>query len=365
MVYFLMVIAIPVIVALGAKLYWPHHITWQELGISLLISAAIGGAVVAAGYHRDFADTEVISGQVTGKAKVRVSCSHSYQCYCYTTCSGYGKSRSCSRHCSTCYEHSNDWDWDVFTNIGTMTIDRVDRRGSNEPHRWSIVMNGDPVARPHYYKNWIKGSPESLFHAMDVYGLEKTIPAYPKFYDYYKIDRVIPTGGMKIPELRQWNDDLSAIMRELGPKKQANVIVIFTKKDRMFVEALRTKWLGGKKNDVILIVGSKNYPKIDWVDVVSWTDSFIFKVKLRDEIRDLKNIDRNAFMTTIRKNVNTFYVRKPIKDFEYLEDAIKPPVWVLILGFILSLLTSIGMSWYTYVNEIGSVRYRHYNRYKR
>ena len=41
------------------------------------------------------------------------------------------------------------------------------------------------------------------------------------------------------------------------------------------------------KNDVVVVMGTPSYPRIDWVQVLSWTDVELFKVQLRDELMDL------------------------------------------------------------------------------
>lgn len=356
----LLILFIPIVVAIVSKMIWHHQITFKELGASLLATIFIGSIVVAAGYYRDTADFEIISGTVLAKEKDRVSCEHSYSCNCYTTCSGSGKTRSCSTRCQTCYEHWFDYDWVVHTNIGRINIDRVNRQGTEMPPRWDAVVIGEPFSRYGFYTNWVKGAPESLFHATNVLGFEKLIPQYPRVYDYYRIDRAITTGKIKVPDLKRWSQDISIMSRELGPKKQANLIVIFVDThDRRYVEAFKSHWLGGKKNDVVLLIGAPEYPKIAWTEVVSWTDQQLFKIQLRDAVMDLGTVDRVKVLSAAKSTIMSSYVRKPASDFKYLEDTIEPPLWVMVTAFILSLITSIGMTILAHRSDMFGDNYRY------
>lgn len=351
MEYFLMIIAVPVAFAIGMKFFFHKDITVKELLITLAISTVIGGLVVAAGYHRSVGDVEIISGYVTGKERVKVSCEHSYSCNCYTSCSGSGNTRSCSTHCQTCYEHWHDFDWNVKSTIGTFTIDRIDRQGEDMPPRWESVKAYEPVAREAFYENWIKAAPDSLFHALDVKGHEKFIPNYPETFDYYRINRLV-ANGVKFPDAKLWNQELEYMLRALGAKKQVNVVIVATNRSESFADALNAKWLGGKKNDVLIVVGSKKYPEMDWVRVISWTDSQIFKVALRDDLQKIGKLDRTEWMKAISSNINTYYVRKPMADFDYLKDAVEPPTWSLLLAFILAMASSIGLTIFMKKNDI-------------
>lgn len=155
----------------GFNLLWPllmqfffaKTIATGEMFATIGLVLVLGFSSWAIGNHLDKLDTEIISGQVEGKKQVKVSCSHSYKCHCYTTCSG-GKTRTCTQHCSTCYDHPYDFDWDVYTTIGEFEINRVDRQGTTEPPRWTQIKVADPVAREHSYVNYIKVAPDSLFN---------------------------------------------------------------------------------------------------------------------------------------------------------------------------------------------------------
>lgn len=332
-----------------AKLIFKHELTVPEIGANI----AAGVIVVVIGYfggsYHQMRDIEIINGQVVGKESKKVSCEHSYSCNCRQSCSGSGESTSCTTTCDTCYEHDYDVNWLLSTTLGTIKISRVNRQGTKEPPRYTRAQKGDPVALRHAYENYIKAAPDSLFNTAVERGalakFEGRIPAYPnKVYDYHYVDRVLAVG-LTVPELKEWNQELALRLRSLGPAKQVNVAIVFVNEsDPAFATALRAAWLGGKKNDVIVVAGTPAYPAVEWVRVLSWTDKEVFKVELRDELFFQKMVDRKNMLDTIEKHVATTFTRKSMKDFAYLKDEISPPTWMLIVLFLLSAISSVGIS---------------------
>lgn len=361
-----LLLVFPLLWPIVAKHIWKHEITLVELALNVVIGALVVSAGWALGKYAQAHDIEILNGQVTGKYSQRVSCEHSYSCRCRESCSGTGKNRSCSQVCDTCYDHDYDIDWNLKTSLGDIEIERVNRQGTIEPPRYSRAASGDPVAQSHAYQNYIKAAPDSLFNALsEKQALQRfvdQVPAYPdKVYDYHYVDRVL-TAGVAVPDLAAWRQDLANALRVLGPAKQANVVVLFSKEsDPQFASAVNAKWLGGKKNDVVVVLGTPQYPEISWVRVLSWTDKEVFKVQLRDALLDLKTVERGAVLSTITGHIEKGFVRRPMEDFAYLKHQIEPPGWVVALLVALSVVTSVGASGYLSRNEFstaGSRRYR-------
>lgn len=347
---------LPILVTAIIKWRLGKRFDWQVFAVSASAGTIISIATYALGMASQTVDYEVLNGQVVSKTRDQVSCEHSYQCHCHPvrSCSGSGKSRSCSSstECDTCYEHPFDVDWEVHSNIGGWNIDRIDRQGLREPPRWSVVKNGDPVSRTHMFTNYVKAVPESLYHLNVTHTFDNMIPAYPNnVYDYYKLDRALSIG-VPVPDLKDWSNDISNILRTLGPAKQANIIVLFVKTaDESYIHALEGAWLGGKKNDIIVVIGTTQYPKIDWVGISSWTDKAMLKVQLRDDIMSLQTIDRAKIIQAIQTDTMKLFERKQMADFEYLKYEIQPPDWVLTLAIILGILIPVVIAVVIYRNN--------------
>jgi hypothetical protein len=302
------------------------------------------------GYSNKIIDQEIYNGEVTGKEKIRVSCEHSYSCNCRESCSGSGSNRSCSTTCDTCYEHSYDVDWRVKTTVKEFNIQRIDRQGTQEPPRWTKVTIGQPTAFVYKFTNYIMGVDASLFNFNNNVNtsLDKYVPAYPlNVYDYHYLDRVLPVNipANQIKDLDKWNYQLALKLRKLGPQKQCNIIIMLVKlDDPNFEYNVKKMWLGGKKNDIIVMLGIPNYPEteISWVRILSWTDREDFKVNLRDALFDLKNLEMNSVLNVIEEHVSKNFVRKRMRDFEYLKYEIQLSDELYIFGILIGpLLISI------------------------
>ena len=350
--WFWLVLIVPFLTPFIMKLAFPKQISWLEMGVQFFIVSGIVAAIFAGGRYSETHDREVWNGQVVDKKRVEVSCEHSYDCNCYTSCSGSGSNRSCTEYCSTCYDHSFDVDWRIYTNLArNFNVYRVDRQGLETPPDWTKIEIGDPVSEVHSYVNWVKGAPDSLFSFTEIPA--ENLPEYPlRVYDYIKLDRVLVAGDISIPDLNQWNKDLAEELIWIGPNKQANIIIVFTDDvTPMFADALRSKWLGGKKNDIVIVVGISSWPAISWVKAFSWSKNDMVNVVLRDKLLDLEEVERDKFIEIVRLTVFEDYIRRPMKEFEYLKDDIEPPTWLIVLCLVLGIGGSIGVSFVFYKHD--------------
>lgn len=357
MAYLALLLLFPMIWPFIAKAIWKHEITLIELSTNIVVVVLAVLAAWYGGTYAQSADVEILNGRVTGKDSEHVSCEHSYSCNCREVCSGSGQNRSCSTQCDTCYEHPYDIDWTLRTSVEDIEVPRVDRRGTEEPPRWTSAKAGDPVAVTHTHTNYIKGAPDSLFSAVAEQSalarFGKDVPAYPSaVYDLHYVNRVL-AAGVSIPDIEAWNSDLASRLRLLGPAKQANWVVLITSNpSQAYADAVRVKWLGGKKNDVVVVLGAPEYPKLSWVRVLSWTDKELFKVELRDDLLALNVVDRERVLGTLERHTTSSFVRKQMRDFEYLSSEILPPTWLIVLIAIGGALCSVGLSIHLSTNHI-------------
>lgn len=348
-IYLLMVLAIPVLISMIGMLSSRGRITLKEFGIL----EAVMVIVVAVGYgisrYTSTQDTEVWSGRIVEKERDRVSCEHSYDCNPHPcNCDDKGNCDTCY---DTCYDHSYDYDWVLFTsNKERIEIDRVDRQGVNTPKRWADAYVGEPTAEAHDFENFIKANPSTILRrtaAVDQFKKEM-IPKYPdKIYDYYRCNRFIPIG-LSVPDAKQWNSNLDKINADLGAKKKMNVVVIVASTaDMAYTYAIEEAWIGGKKNDFIIVIGAPNYPKIDWVSSVSWTIAEDLKVELRDAILKVGTMEkRDELCQLIRQMTDQKFVHRHMDDFEYLMASVQPGPFTTLFLFTLAFSLSVGLTIY-------------------
>lgn len=355
---------IPTFVALGFLYFGGKALTFKEFLTQMAVQVVLMTCVAYGVSCQNTHDTEILNGRVTRKVRDEVSCRHSYQCNCYQSCSSDSKgNQSCTTICQTCYEHSYDVDWDVHTSIGAVIgIDTVDRQGLIEPPRWTKVVIGEPVAVSHGYTNYIKGSPDTLFRHQgltDKY--EKSLPGYPGgIYDYYRLDRLVSVG-LTLDDAKLWNADLSELNATLGAAKQVNAVVVVVKNaPAEYFYALEQSWIGGKKNDVVLVISVDDQLKMQWVEVMAWTDNKLFQVELRDEVYgNGQTLNRTSVIKSLTHYISTAYKRKPMKDFEYLSGLIKPTPGQWIFSMIFGIILSVGLGIFFLKNDVYNEEYEY------
>lgn len=313
--------------------------------------------IIGVGYYlalcNKTSDTELWNGTVASKEHVNSSCCHSYPCNCREECTSSGKSESCSMHCDTCYLHSYDWTWiATSSNDENLYSNRCNAPGSSPPSAWLSIKIGDPTAVEHEYTNYIKGNPDTIMRrsgAADRF--VKELPKYPEVYNYYQADRFI-TIGVHPNNHAELNQKLSEINGRLGHDKQVNIIVILvTEADSRYLEALRDAWLGGKKNDFIVVVGVPQYPEIAWAGVLSWSRNEDLKVEVRNKLLDMRTLDISAALDMIGDEVRDHFIRRPMADFEYLKDTVEPSTAALWILMIIGILVSAVLQVYFWAED--------------
>jgi hypothetical protein len=230
----------------------------------------------------------------------------------------------------------------------------VDRQGLNEPPRWTAIQPGEAYSETRSFVNYVKAAPDTLFRHQGLTEKYKgALPEYPQnIYDYYHLNRFVPVG-VSVPDTAQWNKDLMELNADLGSKKQVNILTVVAKNQpEDYFYALEQEWIGGKKNDVVLVISVDDANKIQWVDTMAWTDNKIFQVALRDAIMGVGILNREQIMGTLRSNVEANFVRKPMKDFEYLSRTVKPTQGEWIFAMVLGFLVSVGLSIFLEMNDI-------------
>ena len=336
---------LPIAWVLISKVIFHKDISVTEMAWSIGIPCVAIIVVVLFATLGKTIDIEIRNGQITEKYSKRVSCSHSYPCRCRQVCSGTGKNRSCYQKCDTCYRHSYDVSWIAESTVGDFYINRIDSQGLKEPPRWSKVEVGEPASKEYSFTNYIKASPNSLFNFKADGSMP--VPNYVSVYDYYRINRIVNLSKYSIPDLHVFNEKLNLMLRELGPAKQVNIIVIITDFDRKYKNHLESAWLGAKKNDVVIIYGIDSNRQITWADSFSFAKSVgnhEFHIMLRNELEAVLDFqDLNQHTSIISNLLSKKFVRVQMSDFEYLKEEIMPSdavLWILVIVLTIFLIAA-------------------------
>jgi hypothetical protein len=360
---YLILFGIPILLGLIVFVFMHKSITVTELMIQMLVQAAIAGISVAVIYHQNVDDVQVFNSHVTGKHRQTVPCDHTYSCDCHlvpydcstTDSKGNRESRTCYRNeCDTCYEHSSSWsrkspgddyDWLLTTSMGhNIEIRRVNRRGDEMPPRYDIAQVNDPVAETATYENYIKAAPDTLFQRRGLVAkFNGQLMPYPSnVYDYHYLDRIV--GNYKPNNLAEWQFNLSVMNSHLQQRKANVVLVLLKDKPQDFAYALEQHWVGGKKNDAIVLINTNDGINITWSYVMSWTKNELYKVLLRDHINELGVMELDKLIPLIEKDTLEMFEHRSMKDFEYLMSSITPTTsqwtWSMVIGLVFSIAMS-------------------------
>jgi len=342
---------IPVLLGIGVWWFCGHNADAAiPAGAFTLISCFVVAISFFASKAGATGDVEIWNGKITSKDRVHDSYVRSYECNCYESCSGTGQNRTCSKICQTCYEDHYTVTWKCNSTIGGFVIKHLDWTSRSvylqpDPKRWLDVVIDEPVARAVPYTNYVQAVPQSLFRP-SAEGLKKQFaaltPPYPiSVYDYYRINRFL-SPGFSFTDAAEWNKSIGELLKDRGPTKQVNVIVVVAKtSDRNYVHALQDAWEGANKNDVVLVIGAESLPKIDFVEVISWTKNELFKVQLRDSVMALGEVQREPIMGILAAQIDTNFERRRMREFEYLQAEIDPPSWMLITLAALMVIASV------------------------
>lgn len=343
-----------------------HPMGWMLLPALTLPGLAVVGITFVLAYGDAVLDTEIWNGAITGKERQQGTYEQPYDCNCRTVTSGSGKDQTTSRQCDTCYETHYTVHWDADSTLGSYRIAALDSTSRSvylapDPQRWSIIQAGDPASKTHPYVNYVQAVPNSLFATISTANMaqyNKWMLPYPSVYDFYRCDHFM-SAGVYVPDHALWSQDTANMLRQLGPAKQVNaIVVLMNTNDPQAADALRQHWNGLKKNDVALIIGSSDSQKIDWVRVISWTKNEAFKLELRQDIEAIGTLDRTKIIPALQAQITKNFERRHMKEFEYLKGEIDPPAWLLetLFGILFVGYALVGYALYRTMPKSSSIR---------
>lgn len=226
----------------------------------------------------------------------------------------------------------------------------VQKRWSFNPVKNSIKPSQDgpvvPIVRKHTYRNKIQSS-------NSIYKFEKLEnPEESGVYDYPKISRY---GLIYNPIMGSTDEFASHVLKDwnarLGAKCQVHMMIcIYQNKPLQTFYDQRNYWQGGNKNEFTVCIGMIG-DKVDWCEVLSWTDVEDLKTDISFQARVLNPFDLVKFINNhLGPMVEERYVRKQFSDFDFIN--IEPSLTSVVITFIMTIIFCVGVSYLLINNDI-------------
>jgi len=366
---------IPAIIGLFLFIF-NKKINWQEW-----LFGSLSGFIIA-GFFHIFAiagltsDIETWSGQVI-KVNHYPEWVEQYKKAIYKTVtrhSGSGKNRRTytervfSHYETRHYTHSESWDMFVnygeeqeskyitaqkFEEIKKLFGGSIEKTGERSCSFGGRIDGGDrsiytvqnntkwiqPITTIKCFENRIKAAPTTFSFAKVPTNI--SVYSWPENPNVFESDRLINEPRISRLKFDQMNS-------RLGPKKEVNVIMInFENKDSSIADWQQAKWIGGKKNDIVLCYGQVKDENAKWAKVFGWSEKEICKRNL-ETILLTQPIDNNI-LTNIEAEIENNYMIKDWTKFDYI--SIEPRPWVYPVYLVFLLLSQFALWIYFHLNE--------------
>jgi hypothetical protein len=180
-----------------------------------------------------------------------------------------------------------------------------------------------PVTTRKSWTNRVKAAPSVFSYVKVPEG--SGVFEYPANKNIERSDRLLGTTGLNI---FLWD----CMNSRLGPTKKVNVIMVGFKGDSSLADLQEAKWVGGKKNDLVLCVGYKHIDKPVWSRVFGWTEREDVKRNLETIL--IKNPINNDIIPLIEEEIRKNYVIKDWSKFDYI--TLEPPWWSYFVLLLVS-----------------------------
>lgn len=332
-----------------------HKIEWWEWLIGAASAFLLAGIIHLVSYHSQVNDFEILSGRVV-QSRMYSEWTEQYQEAIYrdktvrNSDGSYTTTREFS-HYETRYQKHNEYFnintslntthritkpkfeyfKNTFNNIKPVKGDRTTFKTgstmvSGDPYDYVTISPYDvvePIHVPKSFKNRLKAS-KTVFSTSEIPSyLKSELHEYPPAGDIFKSNRVLGKARQSI-STKEW-DVLNA---QVGPLVGVNLIIVgFNSSDSMLAEWQRAKWVGGKKNDLIICYGT------NWVSVFGWSDGELCKRKL--EALFVNNEVSNSLIPEIKKIVLENYIKTDWSKFDYISINPTKTHWIVFLSLMM------------------------------
>lgn len=368
---------IPAITVLVLFFFFKHKTVWWEFTIPIAISVIFILIAKWISINSLTSDTEWLGGYVTEVRyyeawNERVSCRHPIYC---TSCSGSGKSRSCRTYvCGHHHAYDVDYHPEYWTAETTLSSFNISKQRYNELarkfgtprlfvdlNRNYHTIDGDmykyqwggenerlePVVVSEQYENRPKAARSVFsFQELDSIDIKTYKPFdYPNVYNQFHQDVIL---GYTDPAAEH---KLQVLNSRLGRPKQVRVFILVFKNQPLEAGHIQERyWEGSNKNEFVITIGINDQNEVQWSYDFSWTEVEETKVETRDFINSQKQLDLSSIVDFTYQEIETKWIRKDFKKFEYL--TIQPTMTQTFWIFFLTILINTGLGFWIVLNDV-------------
>lgn len=344
--------------------WWPHRTVWWEYALPLGVCAVLIALMKLAVEH-----VQVSSTEYWGSAVVEARYYEDWNEYIHRTCT---ETCCCDSkgHCQTrtydcSYVDYHPAYWQVRTTSGEEVLiskqkyHELRARFGNEQftdlRRHYHTNDGDlftttwsrdsvrlePVTTVHTYENRVKAADASIFHFQpvsdelaDSLGLHRYPVVGAPYHQTALLGYAGPDGAVANQVLQWWN-------ATLGPTKEVKLFVlVFKDRPREVGQLQEWYWKGGNMNEVVVCLGLDARNRVSWCHPISWGTDHALQAVIRQHVETTDTLDMVGFARWLGPVIEEHFSRRDFKEFDYL--TVEPPVWGIVLTYVLTALATIG-----------------------
>lgn len=377
---------VPICTAIVLYVWFKHKTLWWELliptGVSLLLVLAFKLSVEKIGTN----DTEYWGGWVTNSYYLEDWNEYVHQTCESTSTDANGNTTTTTYDCSYVDYHGPQWGIidsnGINISISQEKYGQIKRTLGNESfqdmHRDYHTNDGDkyyctfninkdpvnkviPVTTIHNYENRVQAA-TSVYKFREVDEADKKkLFNYPSITDYFYTSTIL---GGKYPEVQTKLNRFNAMY---GAKKEVRVWLLLFRGGTEDLGVLQENyWKGGNKNEFVICLGLNQDNSFSWAYVFSWTPEKECVINTRNWLHENlagKQVGQKellGFANWLEPELVKGFKRRDFEEFSYL--TVEPPLWSVIMTFIVTLLVNVGISFWIVVNEFEDGKAQGFNR---
>jgi hypothetical protein len=365
---------IPIITSIVLLVYFRHKTTLWEFAIPIGVSIVLIVIFKLSVETYLTSDTEYWGGYVT---KVRYYedwneyihkiCTETYAC----GTDSKGNTRYCTRTYDCSYVDYHPPYWQIIESNGFKLrisknnyarlkakfgtpekfVDLKRNYHTNDGDMYQVAWGGEDttlesITTMNTYENRVQAS-QSTFNYYEVDPTKDKLYEYPKPNNNYYMPVILGPGG---PTKKEAERKFQLLNAKLGRTKQVRVFVlIFVDKPLDVGHDQENYWVGGNKNEFTIAIGVDKDYNVSWCHSFSWTEVELLKVETNQFVQEQETLDLVALADWLYPKIKADYIRLPFSRFNYL--SVEPPMWAIIVTFIVTLLANVGISLWVILNR--------------